>query len=243
MKDRGFINITREVRIKVESIGRNTGKIFYYIVSEANHKDEKYSVNKHEYIIKRGQVFISSTDVMRDLAWFDGKSKKTLTKKEVATGINALKKAGFIVTEKKIRGQIVTVNNYNKFQPLIKPKNTAGTDNETPRGNNVNGFDGFQKPAGTDKKKPLVPPFINEEKTTPDSYKNIYNTNNYSFSIAETEPYDFDEDLQDELKFSPSHHENERRCPQCGAMLINGSVCPSCSTVVEDYQHAGFKYQ
>lgn len=53
----------------------------------------------------------------------------------------------------------------------------------------------------------------------------------------------FDEDLQDELKFSPSHHENERRCPQCGAMLINGdSVCPSCSTVVESYHHIGFKY-
>ena len=224
MRESGFINIPRDFRIKVESLGRNTGKIFYYIVSEAKHEDVDYSCNGHIYELKRGQAFINSTKARKDLEWIDGNSKKTLSRKEFLGGIDIIKNAGLIKTKTEIRGSIITVENYNIFQPLTKsiktagddkkmPRanntngfdgfkksagddnmpagddnySTAGDDKKMPRANNTNGFDGFKKSAGDDKKFPQGTPFINEEKPTSVSYGSLYNTNNYSFSMSETE--------------------------------------------------------
>ncbi len=187
MRESGFINIPRDFRIKVESLGRNTGKIFYYIVSEAKHEDVDYSCNGHIYELKRGQAFINSTKARKDLEWIDGNSKKTLSRKEFLGGIDIIKNAGLIKTKTEIRGSIITVENYNIFQPLTKSIKPAGDDKKMPRANNTNGFDGFKKSAGDDKKFPQGTPFINEEKPTSVSYSSLYNTNNYSFSMSETE--------------------------------------------------------
>jgi len=76
-------------------------KIWFYLVSKANHKDDKQ--------FKRGSCFMKYEWIME---------KTKATKNEVDHCIRWLKSAKMIETQKASRGFIVKVLNYDKFQRL-----------------------------------------------------------------------------------------------------------------------------
>ena len=101
--------------IKDSSISRcppHFREIWDYLLREANHKDVKYN----GFIVKRGQLFRSVTDIREDMHWNVGWRKITYKKHECENAMKYLRQADMIATTRAVRGAVITIINYDTYQ-------------------------------------------------------------------------------------------------------------------------------
>jgi len=68
--------------------------------------------------LKRGQLIITYSEIIEELAWFIGYRKMTYKKHHCEIAMKALVKETMITTTKTTRGVIVTILNYDKYQDI-----------------------------------------------------------------------------------------------------------------------------
>ena len=110
-------------------------EIWDYLCGNANRIDIKQDGD----IIKRGQLLVSYKDIIEHLCWYVGYRKMKYSENHMKKGMRYLTKELMITKEKKPRGVLITVCNYDYYQD---PKNYERTNKKTnerttkePRGN------------------------------------------------------------------------------------------------------------
>jgi hypothetical protein len=99
-------------------------EIWMYLIRKANHSE-----NKH---LKRGQLFTSYSQIIKDLTWFVGYRKETYKKYHCEIAMKVLTRASMITTTKTTRGLIVTICNYDYYQdPKNYENDTKATTKDT----------------------------------------------------------------------------------------------------------------
>jgi hypothetical protein len=91
-------------------------EIWDWLMANANHKDRKVSGR----IIKRGQCFTSKKEILDGLKWKVGYRVERYKTHQYENSMKFLRSRGMITVTKTVRGIIVTIINYNKYQD---PKN------------------------------------------------------------------------------------------------------------------------
>jgi len=99
-------------------------EIWDWILKEANHKETKYS----GFTVKRGQLFRTYRDIREGLHWMVGYRKMMYSESQTKRAMKFLRENGMIDTTKELRGVLITVLNYNKYQD---PKNYESTNEST----------------------------------------------------------------------------------------------------------------
>jgi hypothetical protein len=89
-------------------------EIWMYLLRKANHQDCP------SLKLKRGQLFTSYKQIIKDLSWNVGYRKESYKKHHCETAMKTLTKHAMILTTKTTRGLIITICNYDYYQ---NPKN------------------------------------------------------------------------------------------------------------------------
>ena len=76
------------------------------------------SAYKKDGLLDRGQVLISYSEVLEELAWYKGFEKKTYSKTQIETSFKFLRREDMITTQKTTQGILVTILNYETYQNL-----------------------------------------------------------------------------------------------------------------------------
>lgn len=97
-----------------------TREVWFFILRNANHKDNSST--------KRGQCFLSISNIQDALHWHVGYRKMEYTKTQVAKSLRRLREDSMIDTTKTTRGMIITICNYDIYQD---PKNYEGHNEGT----------------------------------------------------------------------------------------------------------------
>ena len=100
-------------------------EIWDYLLREANHKEVKYC----GYTVKRGQLFRSYREIREDLHWMVGYRKKTYSENQTKHGMKLLRREGMIALTNTPRGNLITVQQYAKYQD---PKFYESTNDQPP---------------------------------------------------------------------------------------------------------------
>ncbi|KKL03821.1 hypothetical protein LCGC14_2622300 [marine sediment metagenome] len=99
-------------------------EIWDYLCGNANRIDIKQNGD----IIKRGQLLVSYKDIIEHLCWYVGYRKMKYSENHMKKGMRYLTKELMITKEKKPRGVLITVCNYDYYQD---PKNYERTNKKT----------------------------------------------------------------------------------------------------------------
>ena len=102
---KGFVMIPREILKWRWYNNTNTFRIYLHLILSANFTDCGFE----GYLIRRGQLATSYESLSRDTG---------LTVQEARTAIKHLKLTGELTVEKTPKFSIISIKNYNKFQPL-----------------------------------------------------------------------------------------------------------------------------
>jgi len=95
-------------------------KLFIYIIGKANHQTKRY----RGFQVERGQYFCHSGELQEQLCYYVGYRRECANKSKVKNIMKYLRDTGRIVTEKKPRGMLITVLNYDKYQTLANYEKT-----------------------------------------------------------------------------------------------------------------------
>jgi len=68
--------------------------------------------------LRRGQLLITYSEIIEQLAWFIGYRKMTYKKHHCEIALKALLKQNMIATTKTTRGVVITILNYDKYQTV-----------------------------------------------------------------------------------------------------------------------------
>jgi hypothetical protein len=86
------------------------------------------------YSLKKGQLIITYSEIIEELAWFIGYRKMTYKKHHCEIAMKALLKENMIATTKTTKGVLITIVNYCKYQDIKnyesytkQTTNTTGT--------------------------------------------------------------------------------------------------------------------
>jgi len=108
----------------------NTVRVFLHLIIKANIKDNEFK----GIIIRRGQTAISQLTIAEQLG---------ISRQNVRTAINHLKATNTITIEKKGKHSIITINNYDEYQPITnklttnQPQTNQQLTTNQPRYNNI----------------------------------------------------------------------------------------------------------
>ena len=101
-------------------------EIWFYLIRRANHKDKRVNGK----LIKRGQVFTSYAEIIRDLTWYVGFRRESYKKHHCETAIETYKKQTMATTTKTTRGFIITILNYDYYQSPANYETDSETDHD-----------------------------------------------------------------------------------------------------------------
>lgn len=122
---------------------KNVYRLFTHLLLKANYEDKSYK----GLLIKRGQILTSRSVLSKETG---------LTEQEIRTSLNKLKSTNNILVEANKDCTIITILNFDMYQPHDeKSTNKSTTTKEESRNNNLNNI----------YNTPLYPP--KEEKTEP----------------------------------------------------------------------------
>lgn len=87
-------------------------EVWDWLLMNATHKQKQHN----GFIVERGQLFCSYSDIRNGLAWYIGWRKMTYSERSTKDAMKRLRKRTMICTTKRPRGMLVTICNYNAFQ-------------------------------------------------------------------------------------------------------------------------------
>lgn len=99
-------------------------EVWDYLLREANHRDQTYK----GFIVKRGQLFRTYSEIREALSWQIGWRKMTYNENHMKKSMKILREYRMIDTQKELGGVLITVLNYHKYQT---PENYEGTSERT----------------------------------------------------------------------------------------------------------------
>lgn len=116
MSLQGYVRHWRDIRDWRWRSDPNTFSVFWFLVEGANFKDAEW----RDLSLKRGQLFTSRDSIAATCG---------LTRQEVKTSLEKLRKCGAIVTDATPRGLLVTLCNYDRYN--------GGEQGEQPASNHL----------------------------------------------------------------------------------------------------------
>lgn len=122
-----YIKARKSEQSAIAHMSPCTREIWDYLLAKANHKEKKYS----GFLVKRGQLFRSYSEIQEALHWMVGWRKMTYHEGHMKKSMKALRDASMISTEKKLGGVLITVLKYDFYQD---PENYEGTKKITKEG-------------------------------------------------------------------------------------------------------------
>jgi uncharacterized phage protein (TIGR02220 family) len=99
-------------------------EVWFYLLRKANYKDKKYN----GFIIKRGQCFLSYSEIRAALSWKVGFRIERYSESQMKRGMKLLRREGMIDIVSNPRGNVITICKYNYYQD---PKNYERTNERT----------------------------------------------------------------------------------------------------------------
>lgn len=102
-------------------------EIWDWLLKEANHSESVYA----GFVVKRGQLFRTYSDIREGLHWMIGWRKMTYNENQTKKAMKFLREAGMIDTKKELGGVLITICNYDYYQDQ---KNYERTTKDTEEG-------------------------------------------------------------------------------------------------------------
>lgn len=113
---RGYVKVWRKIKESPWYKKPNVSHLAQHLIREANHDSQRLFLNSEIIELNRGQIITGRKELSRETG---------LTEQEIRTAINSLIKCDFLTSKSTNRFTIITICNYEQYNPEATSKQPA----------------------------------------------------------------------------------------------------------------------